>query len=382
VRDTGFIHHRELRASAARWILLAALSAAATSCSSLPSIPNPLSGVGAAMTGLPGKVADMLPGHVSDSDKAASRDLVAAGDAAREKGDLDAAATDYAQAVGIDPSSLDAQLRLGAISLARKDNTAAVAAYQAAQNLAPNDPEAAFRLGELDLTRGDAKAASDQFTVALATRKDDAKLYNAMGVSLSMQSKYDLAKQNFDQGLAIEPDYPALRNNYGLMQLASGDLKGALDTFSTLVASPQATDRYRFNRALVELAMGETEAALADAPGMDEPGLRQTLATYLAPSQADSIRAKAERIGKVLVGGSATAARAEPPVHLAVQLPTTDAVTIDTAAETQPKTAAVAATVVDTPLAAPDAADKPADPDKPVALLSSGDAPETARPPQ
>ncbi len=100
-----------------------------------------------------------------------------------------------------------------------------------------------------------------------------------------MQGKYELAKENYDKGLALEPDYPSLRNNYGLMQLASGDLQGALATFSALVDSPQANDRYRLNRALVELAMGQTEAALADAPTMDESGLQQTLAIYRAPAQ-------------------------------------------------------------------------------------------------
>ena len=158
-------------------------------------------------------------------------------------------------------------------------------AYEAAQTLDPKNAEAAFRLGEIDLTHGQAKAAADQFATALESRKDDPKLYNAIGVALAMQGKYDLAKQNYDKGLAIQPDYPALRNNYGLMQLATGDFPAALDTFSALVASSQASERYRLNRALVELAMGQTDAALADAPGMDEAGLRQTLAIYRAPSQ-------------------------------------------------------------------------------------------------
>jgi hypothetical protein len=200
-----------------------------------------------------------------------------------------------------------------------------------------------------------------------------------MGVSLSMQGKNDLAKQNFDQGLAIEPDYPALRNNYGLMQLASGDLKAALETFSTLVASPQATDRYRFNRALVELAMGQTEAALADAPGMDEPGLRETLATYLAPAQADSVKAKAERVGKVMVGGTNVEAPAEPAVHLALQPAN---VVVDSAADAPPKTAAVADTTVEAPPAAAATPDQPPDADKPVAVLPASATPETSGPPQ
>jgi len=104
-----------------------------------------------------------------------------------------------------------------------------------------------------------------------------------MGVALALQGQYERAKENYEKGLALTPDYPSLRNNYGLMQLARGDLQGALATFSALIASPGANDRYRLNRALVELALGQTAAALADAPGIDEPGLRQTLAIYWTP---------------------------------------------------------------------------------------------------
>jgi Flp pilus assembly protein TadD len=292
VRFVGFAHQPVFRTSVVRWILIAALASAASACSGVPD---------------------------STTDKAGSAESLRAGDAAREKGDLDTAAADYAKAASANPRSLQAQLRLGAISLARKDEDSAYNAYAAAQDLAPKDPEAAFRLGEIDLTRGDAKAAADQFGIALMSRNDDPKLYNVMGVALAMQGKYQLAQQNYDRGLALAPDYPALRNNYGMMQLASGDLSGALATFSALVASYQASDRYRLNRALVELAMGRTETALADAPGMDEAGLRQTLAIYFTPPQ-DKDAARSEPTSKPPVGG-ATTESSKPGVHLAVDPP-------------------------------------------------------------
>ena len=99
------------------------------------------------------------------------------------------------------------------------------------------------------------------------------------------------------------------------MQLARGDLKGALATFSALIASPQASDRYRLNRALVELALGQRAAALADAPGMDEAGLRQTLAIYWTP-----LRDKASASGSAAGAPATIAGRDEsawPNVHLA-----------------------------------------------------------------
>ena len=49
--------------------------------------------------------------------------------------------------------------------------------------------------------------------------------------------------------------------------------------------SPYVNDRYRTNRALAELALGDVNAALLDAPGMDETMLRRTLARYQQPKQ-------------------------------------------------------------------------------------------------
>ena len=272
------------RRRAAHWVLIAGLSGVIAGCS---SVSGALSHFGKATDSVPDNAVTVAA-------------LLKDGDAARDKGDLDTAATDYAKAALTNPTSFDALSRLGAISLARKDNDGAYTAFKAAQALAPNDPEAAFRLGELDLTRGNAKDASSEFAIAFASRDDDPKLYNAMGVSLNMQGKFDQAKESYDKGLTLEPNYPALRNNYGLLQLETGDLPGALDTFTALVASPQASDRYRLNRALVELAMGQPAKALADAPGMDEPALRQSLATYIAPP-GDGLGPTAERVsGKLL----------------------------------------------------------------------------------
>ena len=294
MRSLDFSRRNVFGASVARWLLIIAAGSTATACS-----------------------GDRLARVSSPAEKSAT--LLHSGDAAREKGELAAAAISYAGAIAADPSSVEAELRLGSVELARKDENSARSAYQAAQKLAPKNPEAAFRLGEIDLKNGEAKAASDRFAIALESRQDDPKLYNAMGVALSMQGRYEPAKENYDKGLALAPGNPSLHNNYGLLQLARGDLQGALATFSALVASPQANDRYRLNRALVELALGETEAALADAPGMDEPGLRQTLAIYQAPAK-DKASADAGPSGAATASGGANESP-WPNVHLAVDPP-------------------------------------------------------------
>jgi Tfp pilus assembly protein PilF len=101
-----------------------------------------------------------------------------------------------------------------------------------------------------------------------------------MGVAFTMQNKYALARQSFEVGQKLKPDYASLQNNYGMMQLQSGDYDAAVATFTKLVQSPYANERYRTNRALAEIARGDVNAAMLDAPGMDEATLRRTLARY------------------------------------------------------------------------------------------------------
>jgi Flp pilus assembly protein TadD len=219
-------------------------------------------------------VSDRPSGGASSAD-----DIIRQADALRGTGDLASAAWYYARATLVDPKSLNAQLRLGETELALQNDAAAFVAYRAAQGLAPAHHEVALRLGEILLTRGDAPAALDQFTIALRSGQDDPKLFNVVGVALTLEGNYKFARQNFERGLRLKPDYPGLLNNLGLMELREGDLPRALEIFSALIAS-HPTERYAANRALVELALGQTDAALKDAPGVNEGTLRQTLARY------------------------------------------------------------------------------------------------------
>ena len=182
MRNNGFAPRNIFRSGIARWLLIIAAGSTATACS-----------------------GDRLGQVTAPADHAKIETLLRAGDAAREKGDLAAAAIDYAAAIAADPSSVEGDLRLGAVSLARQDESGARSAFEAAQKLHPKNPEAAFRLGEIDLTHGAAKAAAEQFAIALESRKDDFKLYNAIGVALAMEGQYEPAKENYDKGLALAP---------------------------------------------------------------------------------------------------------------------------------------------------------------------------------
>jgi len=276
-------------------------------CAALPAIGAGISALSSIPTiaSLPSKISNFFKGS-SDADTQTAdaappkmiteADFLRGGDSTSARGDFATAAWFYAKAADANPNSLQARVRLANAQMALKDDNAAYANYQAALLLSPNDPDAAMRIGELELAHGDAKSALDHFAIAMHGKRSDPKLYNLIGVGFTMQGKYALARQSFEVGLKLQPDYASLQNNYGMMQLKSGDYKAAVATFTTLVES-HATERYRTNRALAELAAGDVNAALLDAPSMDEPLLRRTLAHYQQPRQepiqvaaADSIQ--------------------------------------------------------------------------------------------
>jgi Flp pilus assembly protein TadD len=260
---------------------LPAIEAGAAILSSLPQIAS-----------LPDKISTFFKGS-SDPQTAQAAppkivteaDFLRGGDSVSARGDFATAAWFYGKAADANPNSLQARMRLANAQMALKDNNGAYTNYQAALMLSPSDAEASMRLGEIELARGDAKAALEHFAVAMRSRRSDPKLYNLMGVAFTMQGKYAMARQSFEVGLKLKPDYASLQNNYGMMQLQSGDYEAARATFTKLVQSPYANERYRTNRALAEIALGDVDAALVDAPGMDETTLRRTLARYQPKSE-------------------------------------------------------------------------------------------------
>ena len=263
-------------------------------CAALPAIGAGISALSSipAIASLPDKISHFFKGtpETQTADAAPPKllteaDFLRGGDSLTARGDFATAAFFYAKAADSNPNSLQARMRLASAQMALKDDNSAYLNYQAALVISPNDPDAAMRLGEIELAHGDAKSALDHFAIAMRGKRSDPKLYNLIGVGFTMQGKYALARQSFEVGLKLQPEYASLQNNYGMMQLKSGDYKGAVTTFTKLVESPHANERYRTNRALAEMAMGDVTAALLDAPSMDEPLLRRTLARYQQPRQ-------------------------------------------------------------------------------------------------
>lgn len=280
----------------AKSVAIVALTSAVGGCAALPAISAGISALSSipAIASLPDKISHFFTGPSDPTTQTADAtppkllteaDFLKGGDSLSARGDFATAAFFYSKAADANPNSLQARMRLANAQMALKDDNDAYTNFQAALVIAPSDPDAAMRLGELELAHGDSKAALDHFAVAIRGKRSDPKLYNLIGVAFTMQGKYALARQSFEVGLKIQPDYASLQNNFGMMQLQSGDYKAAVATFTKLVQSPHANERYRTNRALAEIAMGDVNAALLDAPSMDEPMLRKTLARYQQPKQ-------------------------------------------------------------------------------------------------
>ena len=232
--------------------------------------------VGFFSVGAPPSAAATSANSSGQADDGSFESRLRGGDAAQSSGDLNSALKQYKAAIEVNPS-IEAWLRLGNAELVAEDTSASLQAYTAAQNLDPENPEAAFRLGEIALAQGNVAAAVKQLEISLSKRPNDPSVSNAAAVAYTMQHKYQKAGQYYKRALAAEPNNPYWRNNYGLFEVASGDFDGALATFSSLALSREADDQYRIKVALVYLALGRMKEALASAPRLKPPELRQAL---------------------------------------------------------------------------------------------------------
>lgn len=159
---------------------------------------------------------------------------IALGRLAKLRGDLKAAAAEFAVATRLDPSSALAAGELGLTRSALHDYTGALPALHRAARLAPRDASILFTLFQcqLALKQFDDAGATAQRIVAISPAVPE--MFNRLAREQIQAEDYRHAVAQFERLVELDPNNATSRYNLALSRFKAGDAAGALRAIEPL----------------------------------------------------------------------------------------------------------------------------------------------------
>jgi Flp pilus assembly protein TadD len=212
--------------------------------------------------------------------------------AAADRLDPLAAAAFWAREVQLDPTDIEAELKLSVVlrQIGRTEEAA-----QAAQRvivMAPGNIDGLLELARARIAEGQGFYAIESLKQAQALKPRDWRPATLLGIALEQSQRPDEAKAAHDLALSLDPNNPAVLSNAALFKAGQGDRAGAETLLRKAVAQPNATARERQNLALLlglQGKMAEAEKLMRqDLP----PPIADANLAYLKTSGAPAPQAR------------------------------------------------------------------------------------------
>ena len=147
------------------------------------------------------------------------------GAALKIQGQLDAATESFRRALAVNPGDAGAHNNLGVVLQEQGNFDAAINSYRKAILLSPGNPEVHNNLGNALRDKEELDTAIACFRQAIALKPDYAEAHNNLGNALQDQGQLDAAIASFHTALALKPDYLVVPWNISLASLMKGHLK-------------------------------------------------------------------------------------------------------------------------------------------------------------
>ena len=178
-----------------------------------------------------------------------------------ETQELFAQAAFWSHEYELNPTDLEATLKLAAAVRKLGNPSRAVEITQTARQIHPRDP---YLLAEHAAGLVADQRAMDALPIlddALRIAPGYARLWSLRGAALDQMEDYQAARGNYDRALQITPNDPNILTNLGLSYALSGDLRAAETWLRRASSQPGAGASARQNLALVLQLQGRTEEA-------------------------------------------------------------------------------------------------------------------------
>jgi tetratricopeptide (TPR) repeat protein len=188
------------------------------------------------------------------------------------KGELDAAAECYRQAIAVAPGYAEAYNNLGFVHLQRGNFDEASKCLDEALRLKPDLANAHYNLGMVRQIRGDTDGAIASYRQALSLRPDLTEPAFNLGCLLLLQGRNDEALACFQQVVAIDPDASSAHYNIGAIFNQRSEPDKALASFRRAVAiTPNSAVAHNDSGAILMMQekFGEAAACFRIATELD-----------------------------------------------------------------------------------------------------------------
>jgi protein O-GlcNAc transferase len=171
--------------------------------------------------------------------------LIAAGNAAEDRGHLEDALKHYDQAVALAPEFARAHLNRGNALMALKDLDSAIKAFETALDHDPTLAGAHFNLGNALIRQKRYEAACDAYRQALSLRPGFVDADVALGSALDELGKLDESLFYYRRALQAQPGRAPVYGNLGFVLLKQGQFGEAEACFRrALELDPKQTHLY------------------------------------------------------------------------------------------------------------------------------------------
>jgi Flp pilus assembly protein TadD len=178
-----------------------------------------------------------------------------------ETQELFAQAAFWSHEYDLNPTDLEATLKLAAAVRRLGNPGRAVEITQTSRTIHPRNP---YLLAEhaagliADQRALDAIPVIDQ---GLRITQGYGRLWSLKGAALDQMEEYEAARQNYNRALQITPNDPNVLTNLGLSYALSGDLRSAETWLRRAAAMPDSGGSARENLAMVLQLQGRTDEA-------------------------------------------------------------------------------------------------------------------------
>ncbi|MEM7728858.1 MAG: tetratricopeptide repeat protein [Pseudomonadota bacterium] len=178
-----------------------------------------------------------------------------------ETQELFAQAAFWSHEYELNPSDLEATLKLAAAVRKLGNPSRAVEITQTARQIHPRDPYLLAEHGAGLIADGRALDAIPVLDQGLRLAPSYARLWSLKGAALDQMEEYQAARDNYARALQITPNDPNVLTNLGLSHALSGDLRTAEMWLRRAADMPGSGAGARQNLALVLQLQGRTEEA-------------------------------------------------------------------------------------------------------------------------